>query len=98
LIETIRSNAHRAVQKRHNIETVSEMWMKDLASVPVRPPLSIEQQQTAQQQQWWFNRPRKPDSPIVARLRKLYHSLVPFRLHVILGHLYHRLKKVAYNR
>jgi hypothetical protein len=98
LIETIRTNARQAVEKRYNIETCAQMWHDDLLAAPSRRALNAKQESALRNQHWWFNHPRKSDTRLMTRVRGFYLSIVPFRLHIILSHLYHRLKSLAYDR
>lgn len=77
LIQSIRVNAYAYARAKYHIDTVSQMWLSQVATL--RKPLALSTDELARvlQQQWHFTYEKKPDVPIVAWLRKVLRNTLP---------------------
>ncbi len=88
-LKQIRQAARQFAFQRYHVDVTSQQWLTDLQSLQRQPSA----EHISHPERWWFT-----DTGVVSaaqrfpKVYQLYQRFVPFRLHVLLSRLYHRLK------
>jgi glycosyltransferase involved in cell wall biosynthesis len=80
LIDHIRTRARAYAEQRYTMDAVGAMWLRDLESMPSRPPLTEVQRQSTDELRWWFTKAAISESGIAALLRRIMKRLLSRRV------------------
>jgi glycosyltransferase involved in cell wall biosynthesis len=87
-LETMRQQARDVAFRRYHVDSTSQQWLAQLQSVERRPA----QPGLAHPEAWAFTRTDATGRKWLAAVKRAYHRVAPFRVHVLISRVYHRVR------